>query len=121
MAVSAKNSFKNDGFNPKQLLFGFNPNLASIIKDELTAMEASSFDNFMFQNQMKRSGQPSSIMYAFLQMWYLIIGIKFLREKIVQRCKGRAVVSGIKCTTYAGMCHGGGAYYHIHQCQLIKV
>ena len=44
-AVSAKNSLQNfGGFSPNQLVFGFNPNLPSVLHDKLPAMEVSSID-----------------------------------------------------------------------------
>ena len=42
-AVNAKNSISNySGFSPYQLVLGQNPNLASILTDDLPALEAKS-------------------------------------------------------------------------------
>ena len=92
--ICAKNLLPNhSGFSPNQLMLGFNPNLSLDI-DELTDMEASSSDIIQPQNMdilhtfrqnyiAAKSSKKimiihSGLMYAFIQIYNIIMGIKYI-------------------------------------------
>ena len=50
-SVSAKNSLSSHGgFSPNQLVFGFNPNLPSVLIDDLPALEPVTLSDSVYQN-----------------------------------------------------------------------
>ena len=49
--MSAKNSLPNfGGFSPNQLVFGYNPNLPSVLVDKLPALESTTSSDIVQQN-----------------------------------------------------------------------
>ena len=126
-AVSAKNSLQNfGGFSPNQLVFGFNPNLPSVLHDKLPAMEVSSSDLLRQNMEAIHSSRKHFVMAessdkirkalrhnvrTYTDVVYENGDRVYYRRKNFKGWKGPAVVLG-KDGQFVLVRHGG-AYYRV--------
>ena len=134
-AVSAKNALQNhSGFSPNQLVFGHSVNTPCILTDKLPALESTTLSDIIQKNmeamhkarqnfvQAESSEQIQRALHhkvrSYADVKYSNGDKVFYRRKNFKGWKGPGVVLG-QDGLFVLIRHGG-AYYHVHPCQLMK-